>query len=72
MPMLGRINYSWVTSFRTEGLEVEMATEELEVCKLPRSGQIAEEHVQAGGGAASFGSINLAIIGKKKEDLPEE
>jgi len=29
--MLGRIKYSWAISFRTYGLEVEMAAEKLEV-----------------------------------------
>jgi hypothetical protein len=40
-----------------------MANEKLEVCKLPRSGQIASEYVQAGGRGVSFGYIKLAIIG---------
>jgi len=45
MPMLGRIKNSWTTSFRSKGLEVVMATEKLELCRLPRSGQNATEHV---------------------------
>lgn len=44
-----------------------MATEKLEVCKLPRSGQIAAEHVQVWVGAATYGSIKLAIIGGIKK-----
>jgi hypothetical protein len=40
-----------------------MATDKLEVCKLPRFGKIVAEHVQVGVEAASFGSIELAIIG---------
>jgi hypothetical protein len=40
-----------------------MANEKLEVCKLPRSGEITTEYVQVGGGAACFGYIKLAVIG---------
>jgi len=61
--MLCRITNNWATSFRTKGLDVEMSIEKLELCKLPRSGQNAAENVQVGGGAASCGSIKLAIIG---------
>lgn len=62
MPMLGRIKNSWTTSFRSKGLEIEMATEKLELCRLTRSGQNAAEHIQVGDGTASFGSIKLTII----------
>jgi hypothetical protein len=38
------------------------ATETLVVYKLPRSGKIAAQHAQVGGGAASFGSIKITIV----------
>ena len=69
--MLGRIKNSWATSFRTKGLDVEMATEKLELCKLRRSGQNAAENVLIGGRAASCGCIKLAIIGRIRKTCVE-